>query len=311
MPRHDWENALLRRQFPDYTDDIDRAFGECLRRDLDKQVIVKKLFKSFEEDLRHACVDAAETEEEEIRAASGELTNCDAVWDFLFSAFNFKIELKKMSAHNLASAYRRDWHAQLAIQGEEQNRRGAAADAFEFFNEPEADADFRFWLKVGAWTIAEAVALSLGKNPATFERMALDATSQRDTRSPFREEYQRRVFLLQRAQLAGELSDPLKRNEVIQWFTIHEVEIPLELGGFDEGQGSGYWKSKCLELEARIGRFEQEGVGDPILKSSKVRLHWLLRKTCNCFAINQAVISPISPCPMIKFEKSLEMPRLT
>jgi hypothetical protein len=49
-----------------------------------------------------------------------------------------------------------------------KQRREAAAQAKEqqqFYNRPEARADFAFWLKLDYWTLDEAVALLLGKDP--------------------------------------------------------------------------------------------------------------------------------------------------
>jgi hypothetical protein len=47
----------------------------------------------------------------------------------------------------------------------EQAAAEERADRLEFFNRPDAVADFRFWCQLGGWSIDEAAALLLGKNP--------------------------------------------------------------------------------------------------------------------------------------------------
>jgi hypothetical protein len=89
-------------------------------------------------------------------------------------------------------------------------------DAKLFFNQPTANADFAHWAKMAIWTLDEALALSLGKNPAvvTADAMSMSGESyfpEAWTLSAFPKEYARRRALVGRAVTAGDL--PLAKYE--------------------------------------------------------------------------------------------------
>jgi hypothetical protein len=67
--------------------------------------------------------------------------------------------------------------AQLAAEKERQRMRDAAAaekERKQFYNQPDAQANFDYWLKFDFWSFDQAIALILGKNPnvVTWEKVS-------------------------------------------------------------------------------------------------------------------------------------------
>lgn len=111
-----------------------------------------------------------------------------------------------------------------------------------FFNQPEANADLAYWSKLSLWTLDEAVALSLGKNPERvnwytlnggFERFILHAL----TISQFPKEFAQRRKLVFRALEAGDLTDPIKPMDFLLWGQDTFDSIPAELMRHVEARG--------------------------------------------------------------------------
>lgn len=101
-----------------------------------------------------------------------------------------------------------------------------------FFNLPSATADLSYWAKMATWSLDEAVALSLGKNPTVVnsvrmsgERFVPEAWSY----SQFPKEYVRRRELALRASAAYELDDPVKPQRFLDWAVDHFDSIPAAL----------------------------------------------------------------------------------
>ena len=72
-----------------------------------------------------------------------------------------------------------------------------------YFNQPDAMADYVHWSQCACWTLDEAVALSLGRDPriVSINGVAAHAAGS----SPFAKEYLRRTDLVKRAHAAGQL----------------------------------------------------------------------------------------------------------
>lgn len=81
-----------------------------------------------------------------------------------------RAELQALSSDEL-----RRLHAELtAEQSRQEAAREAAAEAARFYNQPQAQANFAFWLKADFWTFDDAIALLLGKNPKVVTWEAVD-----------------------------------------------------------------------------------------------------------------------------------------
>lgn len=123
-----------------------------------------------------------------------------------------------------------------------------AKDAEEayFFNDTKADADFAYWNSVSVWTAEEATALSLGKQPSVVSQATLKKQLMRRYKSsPFAQEFNRRLLLIQRAQAGGDLPDPTPRDQFSTWAIKVGLEIPNVIS-------SGTLKAKASKSRASI-----------------------------------------------------------
>ena len=68
-----------------------------------------------------------------------------------------------------------------------QRDQVAAAEQARFYNQPQARANFDFWLKVESWTVEEAAALLLGSEPSVVNQATLAAELQEERGLLFRE----------------------------------------------------------------------------------------------------------------------------
>ncbi|TAL88468.1 MAG: hypothetical protein EPN69_16250 [Rhodanobacter sp.] len=123
-------------------------------------------------------------------------------------------------------AQREDVEAMKAKAGEEE--RGL------FFHQPHAVADLSYWGKMELWTLDEAIALSLGKNPNTVNWSSVNSDDDSYIRaslrnSPFRMEYVRRRELANRAAAAYGFGDPIKPEVFLTWSLNVFDSVPTEL----------------------------------------------------------------------------------
>ena len=113
-----------------------------------------------------------------------------------------------------------------------------AKEAARFYNKPGASADFDYWIKADFWTLDEAVALLLGKepsvvNPEAFKREASShftfLTSDKPTEPiGFARTYQRLRALMERAEA---LTGPrIKPMAVVEWArNTNAADVPTPL----------------------------------------------------------------------------------
>jgi hypothetical protein len=100
-------------------------------------------------------------------------------------------------------------------------------ERFLFFNRPIAQADYVYWARMPIWTVEEAVALSLGKDPrivnwATFQSERLMAT-------PYAFRFAGIAGLIQRSVDAGVLDYPLEPKLYLEWCDSIEFHTPEAL----------------------------------------------------------------------------------
>lgn len=119
------------------------------------------------------------------------------------------------------------WQQEKAKKAEEEERD-------LFFNREESSADLKFWMKMAIWTLDEAVALSLGKDPAKVNSSSMSKSGERYVpvvwlQSEFPREYARRTALVQRAKVAGMLSDQITPEKFMRWAADVFEDMPHEL----------------------------------------------------------------------------------
>jgi hypothetical protein len=106
--------------------------------------------------------------------------------------------------------------AQAAAQNEAKARAGAIAkEAAQFYNQPDAQANFDHWSKAEYWTFDEAIALLLGKSPKVLTPKRVEkeirtiATAfflgERPTVPPFLRRYEELYDLARRAQVMNKV----------------------------------------------------------------------------------------------------------
>ena len=96
------------------------------------------------------------------------------------------------------------------------------------FDQPEADADFPFWMNMAYWNLQEAVALSLGKDPRLVNEKALRKIYLFDTLA-FPKKYMKWGKWIRRAQQSGDLPKKIRPAEFSTWAAENNLEIPTEL----------------------------------------------------------------------------------
>lgn len=111
----------------------------------------------------------------------------------------------------------------------EQEERRIKAEKEEkdrYFNQPDVNADFDFWSKAAYWTLDEAVALSLGKDP---KKVKWDDIKSLIDRSPFIQEYGKRRNLANRAKATGQIKEPTPPSAFVQWSHENDLSFPQQL----------------------------------------------------------------------------------
>lgn len=119
------------------------------------------------------------------------------------------------------------WQQEKLKKAEEEERE-------LFFNREESRADLKFWSKMAIWTLDEAVALSLGKDPAKVNSSSMSKSGERYVpvvwlQSEFPKEYARRTALVQRAKVAGMLRDEIEPEKFVRWAADVFDNLPDEL----------------------------------------------------------------------------------
>lgn len=156
--------------------------------------------------------------------------------------------------------------ADLVTKARLEDEEKAAAKRVEedralFFNQPRASADFSFWGKMAQWTLDEAVALSLGKNPGrvNWEKIKGDDSTHVSAaflRSPFPGEYARRRELSKRAFKVHELGDPVRPEKFLLWALRVFDSVPNEL--VEQVRSMGTYIADLKTLEARVADLEAQ-----------------------------------------------------
>lgn len=103
----------------------------------------------------------------------------------------------------------------LAKQKEEEDQR--------HYNQPRAAADFAYWSRMSYWTMDEAVALSLGKDPRIVK---WDNVKGLVRVSTFAAEYEAKRTLVERAVFVEQLWEMTYPNLFLAWAGRMKFEVP-------------------------------------------------------------------------------------
>ncbi|MBX3711617.1 MAG: hypothetical protein KF800_06630 [Lysobacter sp.] len=149
-----------------------------------------------------------------------------------------RIEEAKKYAAELAALPNEElmqvFNAEYSLWKQERAKKAEEEERELFFNRQESTADLKFWSKMAIWTLDEAVALSLGKDPGKVNRSSMSKSGERYVpavwlQSEFPREYARRTALVQRAKVAGMLRDQIEPEKFIRWAADVFDNLPDEL----------------------------------------------------------------------------------
>lgn len=165
---------------------------------------------------------------------------------YLKQASDYRSELEKLSETELLE------RAEAAAKSEVEKGLAKAREmeTQQFFNLPGASTDIAHWSRMSLWTIEEAVALSLGKDP---RRVNWENVRSHVQISAFAAAYQARRDIILRAKLAGQLWDSTIPGVFIAWAARMNVELPAPLVNAvkELGVQISDWKS-AYEQQKRV-----------------------------------------------------------
>ncbi len=146
---------------------------------------------------------------------------------------------------------------QRVAEREEARRRAEREERARFFHRPEAAADFDFWIKAAHWTLDEAVALSLGKNPRTVNWTAIQPYL---GQSPFAAKFDQRRMLATRARDANQLADSNVPGFFLAWAIRNDIDVPADLVAAVEARGHQVadWKTAYDDAQTTIEALRTE-----------------------------------------------------
>jgi hypothetical protein len=144
-----------------------------------------------------------------------------------------------------------------AIRQRKLEREAAArrSDQLAYFSQPEADADFNFWSKSKTWTVDEATALLLGKDPL---KVRWDDLCQLSFESIFVAQYQKLRNQLLRAQHDGRPADGDAPVKFVEWAIEIGFALPADLdairsSSIEKPVGDLIGKKRTSALQLIIG----------------------------------------------------------
>lgn len=122
-----------------------------------------------------------------------------------------------------------------------------------FFNQPSAEARLDYWSRMPSWALAEAVALSLNKDPSVVNPSLIKRSTES---SPTLKKYADLLEIARRAANAGQLTEPCQPGVFLAWCKRNDIPYPLELATLVIARGNiiGDWKSAFDQLKADSDR---------------------------------------------------------
>ena len=174
--------------------------------------------------------------------------------------------------------------ARQSLRQQESNTKkrtkAAAKEAARFYNLPSASADFAYWCKCDFWTVAEATALLLGKdplvvNPGALKQEARHAPGFRLGSTPDMGEFHRRFDRLHRLLSRADIQSggTIRPADAASWAARTDVvKLPPEIQALAP-------KANALEQPPSPGSeptlaAEVPAIADPFIKKSAlIRKH--------------------------------------
>ncbi len=193
--------------------------------------------------------------------------------------------LRALSEESLMAMVEDERQQDAALQQEREER----LDRHRFFNDPNASADLSGWTKHPCWTLDEATALILGKNP---EVVNWDNIEPLVGVSPFAERFAAIRRHLSHALANGQLFNPVSPDYFLAWAHERGVVLPEALEGRIVDQGNHITDNAKPGEEADEGNAgggaETDRAGVPQHASRSGRRGETLSDTVICFTREQS-----------------------
>lgn len=187
----------------------------------------------------------------------------------------YKLTLRNMPKDELLTLHKQSLekdaeNQKLALKREEEQR---------FYNLLSANADFEYWSKAAHWTLDEAVALSLGKEPDVVTWKKIEPLVEK---TKFAKVYARRRELVLRASKWKKFGDLIPPVSFYSW-AKHEVKIDLPSQLITElakiGHTATNWREDYYAIKAKLDAIDKK-VPDNTQKTEN------LLKAIACMAID-------------------------
>jgi hypothetical protein len=180
----------------------------------------------------------------------------------------FEIELNSLPPSTLDEHYIQAVEEYTREQEEAEER----ADRLEFFNRPDANADFRFWCALESWSLDETTSLLLGKDPRKVSSFGVTHVVRHG--SPFRRAFEDLKSKLVRAREDRKLSDQNRPSDIVGWAERVGVFVPEQLSAYLEMGGGvpieGRERASMLKLILGMARkhyaYDAEAAKGPVPK---------------------------------------------
>jgi hypothetical protein len=174
-----------------------------------------------------------------------ELTVVDEGQRYLAKRARYESELHELSREDLDALFEKEKAKEAAKKETERLERTRVLGG------RSAGADFCHWSRASYWTLDEAIALSLGKEPGEIDpNLLLDHAHSHQ----FAKDYVRRRDLIVRAKNIKELSDPTRPHKFVDWANRHRIELPQELvQEVRDDEPIVDWKAKLDVVASALG----------------------------------------------------------
>jgi hypothetical protein len=173
--------------------------------------------------------------------------------DVATEAEQYRTELQLMSDDQFHSLHRSELDRQKKELAKQQRRE----ERDRFFNRRNAKTDIDHWARMAEWSLDEAIALSMGKDPKIVNAESLKPM---ELVSPFAIRYFKLHETAKRAVQRRQLSDPVLPGVFIAWALQNEIEFPSNLKLRVEARGNsiGNWKTAHDLREVQLVQLTEE-----------------------------------------------------
>lgn len=124
--------------------------------------------------------------------------------------------------------------------------RRSPGDERLFFHEPFANAEWSYWASQGTWSLEQAAALLLEKDPDVVSFATLDDYA---TGSIFAAKFAKLLFALDEAKGRRQLAGQVTPSELVEWARAHRVKVPPNLVQSIEAAAAA--QVKCAKENAK------------------------------------------------------------